>query len=428
MQNLLEPTSRAFPLSHDMSPTDVVKRQTWITNASLFWNNRHLMLRVAGAAFALSMVVAFILPKEYESGARLMPPEQGGGNGAAMLAALVGKSSASGLAGLAGSLIGAKNNSALFVALLHSGTISGHLIDKFNLQRVYHTRYRDSTAKRLARLTKITEDPKNGVITIVVTDEDRNRAKELAQAYLDELNGLVARVNTSSAHREREFIEQRLNTVQAELQRAQFSDFSSKNTTIDLKEQTKATVDAGAKLEGQLIAGESELSSLRQIYGDQNVRVRAAEARDAILRRELQRANEQSIEGTEGQNLDETHPYPGLRELPRLGVQWANLYRTVRIHETVFDLLSEEYETARIDEAKSIPTVGIIDFPNLPERKSGPHRLLIVLISTVLSIILTAIYLLAKRSWGELDAFDPRRELATQIRSTITGKWRRGRN
>lgn len=424
MQNLLEPTSRAFRPSHGVSPTDVVKRPTWITNASLFWDNRHLMLRVAGVAFALSMLIAFILPKEYESGARIMPPEQGG-NGAAMLAALVGKSSASGLAGLAGSLIGAKNNSALFVALLHSGTISSHLIDKFDLQRVYHKRYRDSTAKRLARLTKITEDPKNGVITIVVTDEDRNRAKELAQAYLDELNGLVARVNTSSAHREREFIEQRLNTVQAELQRAQLelSDFSSKNTTIDLKEQTKATVDAGAKLEGQLIAGESELSSLRQIYGDQNVRVRAAEARDAILRRELQRVNEQSSQGTEGQNLDATHPYPALRELPRLGVNWANLYRTVRIHETVFDLLSEEYETARIDEAKSIPTVGIIDFPNLPERKSAPHRLLIVLISTVLSIILTAIYLLARRFWRELEAFDPRRELATQIKSTISGKW-----
>ncbi len=425
MHNLLEPTSRAFPLSHGISPTDVVKKPTWIANASLFWDNRHLLLRVAGVAFALSMLVAFILPKEYESRARLMPPEQGGGNGAAMLAALVGKGSASGLAGLAGSLIGAKNNSALFVALLHSGTISGHLIDKFDLQRVYHKRYQDSTAKQLARSTKITEDPKNGVITIVVTDEDRNRAKELAQAYLDELNGLVARVNTSSAHREREFIEQRLKTVQAELQRAQLelSDFSSKNTTIDLKEQTKATVDAGAKLEGQLIAGESELSSLRQIYGDQNVRVRAAEARDTILRRELQRANEQSVEGTD-QNLDVTHPFPALRELPGLGVQWANLYRTVRIHETVFDLLSEEYETARIDEAKSIPTVGVIDFPNLPERKAGPHRFLIVLISTVLSIILTAIYLLARRFWGELDAFDPRRELATQIKSTITGKWR----
>jgi capsule polysaccharide export protein KpsE/RkpR len=260
-----------------------------------------------------------------------------------------------------------------------------------------------------------------------VTDEDRERAKELAQAYLDELNGLLARVSTSSAHREREFIEQRLNTVQAELQRAQLelSDFSSKNTTVDLKEQTRATVDAGAKLEGQLIAGESELSSLRQIYGDQNVRVRAAEARDAILRRELQRANDQNSPGTEGENLDATHPYPALRELPRLGVRWANLYRSVRIHETVFDLLSEEYETARIDEAKSIPTVGIIDFPTLPERKSGPHRLLIVLIATALSIFLASIYLLARRFWTELDDLDPRRELVAQIRSTITDGWTR---
>jgi capsule polysaccharide export protein KpsE/RkpR len=422
--NISEPISRAFPSNDSTGSTNALERPTWIGNASLFWDNRHIVLRVAGAAFILSMLIALLLPKEYEAGARIMPPEQGG-NGAAMLAALVGKSSANGLAGLAGSLIGAKNNSALFVALLHSGTISGHLIEKFDLQRVYHKRYRDSTAKRLAHLTKITEDPKNGVITIVVTDENRERARDLAQAYLDELNGLVARVNTSSAHREREFIEQRLNTVQTELQRAQleFSDFSSKNTTIDLKEQTRATVDAGAKLEGQLIVGESELSSLRQIYGDQNVRVRAAEARDAILRRELERANVQSSQGVEGESLDATHPYPSLRELPRLGVRWANLYRTVRIHETVFDLLSEQYELARIDEAKSIPTIGVIDFPNLPERKSGPHRFLIVLISTALSIIITAIYLLTRRSWMELDEFDPRRELATQIKSTITDRW-----
>jgi capsule polysaccharide export protein KpsE/RkpR len=422
--NLSEPTSQVPSLSDNKRPTDGMEK-TWVTNASLFWGHRHIFLRVAAVSFVFSILIAFLLPKEYESGARIMPPEQGG-SGAAMLAALVGKSSASSLSGLAGSLIGVKNNnSALFVALLHSGTVSGHLIDEFNLQQVYHRRYRDSTAKRLAHLTKITEDSKSGVITIVVTDGDRERARDLAQAYLDELNRLVARVNTSSAHREREFIEQRLNTVQTELQHAQLelSDFSSKNSTIDLKEQTKATVDAGAKLEGQLIAGESELSSLRQIYGDQNVRVRAAEARNAILQRELQRANGQSNQGAEGDDLDVTHPYPALRALPRLGVSWANLYRTVRIHETVFDLLSEEYETARIDEAKSIPTVGVIDFPSIPERKSGPHRFLIVLISTTVSIVMTAIYLLAKRFWQEMEECDPRRALITRIRMTMHSGW-----
>jgi capsule polysaccharide export protein KpsE/RkpR len=402
------------------------EKATWVENASLFWDFRYTFARVAGIVFVLSMLLALSLPKEYVSGARIMPPEQGS-NSAAMLAALVGKSSGGGLAGLAGSLLGTKNNGALFVALLHSGTVSGHLIDRFNLQQVYHKRYREDTAKRLGHLTKITEDPKSGVITIRVTDETRDRARDLAQGYLDELNNLVVRVNTSSAHREREFIEQRLNTVQIELQRAQLelSDFSSKNTTIDIREQTRATVEAGAKLEGQLIAGESELDSLRQIYGNQNVRVRAAEARDAILRRELQRANGQSSPEGEGKDIDSSHPYPALRQLPQLGVRWANLYRNVRIHETVFDLLSQEYETARIEEVKSIPTVSVIDVPGLPEKKSGPHRTLIVLISTLLSVILTAVFLLARRSWCELEHEDPRRVLATRIGRTLRVRWSR---
>jgi len=243
---------------------------------------------------------------------------------------------------------------------------------------------------------------------------------------LDELNNLITRVSTSSAGREREFIEKRLNTVKEELQRAQLelSDFSSKNTTIDIKEQTRATVDAGAKLEGQLIAGESELDSLRQIYGDQNVRVRAAEARNALLQREMQRANGQSGQVFNEKDIDAGHPYPPLRQLPQLGVQWANLYRNVRIHETVFDLLSEEYETARIEEAKSVPTVGVVDFPEIPERRSGPHRKLIVLILTFFSVVVTAFFLLARRSWRAMDSQDARRLLAARIGATMRNRRR----
>jgi capsule polysaccharide export protein KpsE/RkpR len=409
-------------MAADLLPVTIDK-PGWVENASLFWDNRRMFLRVASVVFLVSILLVLCLPKEYTSSARIMPPEQGGGS-AAMLAALVGKGSAGGLASLAGSLLGAKNSGALFIALLHSETVSEHLIDRFNLQQVYGKRYREDTAKRLAHLTKVTEDTKSGVITIAVTDETRERARGLAQGYLDELNSLVTRVNTSSAHREREFIEQRLNTVQTELQHAQLelSDFSSKNTTIDIKEQTRATVEAGAKLEGQLVAGESELGSLRQIYGDQNVRVRAAEARNTLLRHELQRANGLSKPDIDGKDIDSSHPYPALRQLPQLGVRWANLYRNVRIHETVFDLLSEEYETARIEEAKSIPTVGVIDFPRLPEKKSGPYRILIVMISTLLSIVMTAIFLQVRRSWRTIDIQDPRRVLAEGIRTSIKNR------
>jgi capsule polysaccharide export protein KpsE/RkpR len=408
----------------DVSLSLAREEKNWVENAALFWDHRRIFVYVAVSVMLLSIAVAFSLPKQYESGARIMPPEQAN-TSAAMLAALVGRGAGGssgggmggGVAGLAGSLLGMKNNGALFVALLRSGTVTGHLVDRFNLQHVYHKRYRSEATKKLIHQTTVTEDSKSGVITIVVTDKNPYRARDLAQGYLDELNSVVAKVNTSSAHREREFIEQRLKTVQDELQQAQvsLSDFSSKNTTIDVKEQTRAMVDAGAKLQGQLIVGESELDSLRQVYGDGNVRVRAAEARNSILKRELERESGHSSRETEDTDIDATHPYPALRQLPQLGVRWANLYRSVRIHETVFDLLSEEYETARIEEVKSIPSVSVIDFPGLPERKSGPHRMVIVMLSMMLSVVLTGIYLLARRSWVAMDGNDARRLLVARI-------------
>ena len=167
--------------------------------------------------------------------------------------------------------------------------MSGHLIDRFNLQHVYHKRYRIDAAKHLARCTKITEDKKSGVITIEVEDTDRVRARDLAQGYLDELNNLVMRTNTSAAHRQRVFIEQRLHKVEADLEQAQLdlSEFSSKNSAIDIKEQTRAMVDAGARVQAELLLEQSGLESLRQIYGDGNVRVRETEARIASLKAEL---------------------------------------------------------------------------------------------------------------------------------------------
>ncbi len=136
---------------------------------------------------------------------------------------------------------------------------------------------------------QITEDKKSGVITIVVEDRSRVRARDLAQGYLDELNNLVTQTNTSTAHRERVFIEQRLSAVRTNLEDAelQLSQFSSKSSAIDIQEQTRAMVDAGARVQAELLVEQSGLQSLRQIYGDGNVRVRETEARIASLQDEL---------------------------------------------------------------------------------------------------------------------------------------------
>ncbi len=173
---------------------------------------------------------------------------------------------------------------------LRSRTVEDRLVNRFDLRRVYGVRYMEDARTYLEGNTSISEDRKSGVITISVNDRDRQRSAALAEAYVEELNWLLSQVSTSSARRERIFIEQRLVTVKQDLHHAaeEFSQFASQNTTLDVPSQTKAMVEAGADLQGSLMASQSELEGLEQIYTPGNVRVRSLRARVDELRRQLQ--------------------------------------------------------------------------------------------------------------------------------------------
>jgi capsule polysaccharide export protein KpsE/RkpR len=388
----------------------------WVPNTSLLWERRRVLAKVLLCSLLLSALIAFLIPKQYESGTRMMPPDQQG-MGTAMLAALAGKAMPGGALGaLAGGMLGMKDTGALFAELLHSGTIEGALVDRFDLQKVYSKRYRQDALKKLAHRTEITQDRKSGVITVVVTDTDRQRARDMAQAYLDQLDSLLIRVNTSAARREREFIEQRLVTVQNDLEKAQvaLSDFASKNTTLDVKEQTKAMVEAGAKLQAQLIVARAEEDSMGQFYGAGNVRMRAAGARVGELERELKKLGGSATDNGDTP-ADSDSLYPTLRQMPVLAVRWADLYRQVKVKETVYDLLTEQYELARIEEVKSVPSVRVIDPPSWPEKKSFPPRLIMILVLTTLSVCTAAMYLVMQNRWLRLSPHDARKELALRV-------------
>jgi capsule polysaccharide export protein KpsE/RkpR len=400
------------------APTD------WAVRGLLLWSHRRTLARVTAIALIVSLAVAFTIPKRYESTARIMPPDQQSGSGAMVLAALASRTTGLGGLGTLASMLGGHTTTALFISLLRSGTVSGHLIDRFQLQHVYHKRYRIDTAKRLAHRTSITDDKKSGVITIEVEDTDPVRARDLAAAYLDELNKLVTETSTSSARRERIFIERRLHSVQHDLEQAQLalSEFSSKSNAIDIKEETRAIVDASAKVEGELLVEQSGLQSLRQIYGDKNVRVRETEARIASLKAELMKmagssAAQDSDASAEGSGKDEL--YPPLRQIPRLAVPYADLYREVRVQETVFELLTQQYEIARIDEARDIPVVSVIDAPGIAEKKSFPPRLIVTLVLTFLALLGASVIVLLREAWAQFSPADPRKRLMAEVEMVI---------
>jgi uncharacterized protein involved in exopolysaccharide biosynthesis len=388
-----------------------------IVRLRLIWENRRFLGRVAGTGLLLSALVAAFIPSRYQSAARLMPPDTQSGSGLAMAAAALSGSAAGGLSGMASDLLGLKSSSDLLVGVINSRTVEDKLIQKFDLRKVYWDRRMEDARKDLARWTDVSVDKKSQIITITVTDKSPQRAAAMTQDYVEELNRTLAEVSMSSARRERIFLEARLEAVNRDLEAAEreFSQFASKNEAIDIKEQGKAMVDAAATLQGQYIAARSELEGLRQLYADSNVRVRSAQARLAELENQLKKVggesdNTSSEKAAQGDSL-----YPSIRKLPLLGVTYADLYRKTKVEEAIFQTLTQEYELAKVQEAKEIPTVKVLDPPNIPEKKSFPPRSVIALLGAVLAFSLGVIWVFGLKTWENTDPADPGKVLAQEI-------------
>jgi capsule polysaccharide export protein KpsE/RkpR len=375
------------------------------------------------SAFLASALIVILIPNRYHALTRLMPPDTQSTSGLGLLAAMAGKAgTGSGVSGFGGGiasdLLGVKCSGALFVGIVGSQTVQDRVIRDFDLQRVYWDSKIEDARKDLAEHTDVSEDRKSGIITIGVTDRDPKRAAGMARAYVDELDRLVAQVSTSSARRERIFLEERLKAVKAELDTTakNFSNFASKNTAIDIPAQGKAMVEAAANLQGRMIAAQAELSGLQQIYAKNNVRVRAAEARVNELR---QRLTELGAGDPSGNSKEEGALYPSIRRLPVLGVTYADLFLQTKIQATVYELLTQQYETAKVQEAKEIPSVKVLDAVVVPTKKSFPPRPLLTIFGTLLGLAVAMTWVVAKTRWDAVDASNPSKVFATEVLTTI---------
>jgi len=303
--------------------------------------------------------------------------------------------------------------------------VQDRLVQKFDLRTHYHKKYYQDARKKLDRMTDLEEDKKSGIITLSVVDWDAQFAAMLARSYIEEMNRVAADLNTSAAHHEREFLEERLKGVQEDLDSAQkqFSQFASKNTTIDLQAQSKAMIEAGATLTGELAAAETELEGLRQIYANGNVRVRAVQARIGELHRQLEKLGGSSAtpspaaESAGGANQNAL--YPPIRELPILGVPYADLYRRVKVQEAVFETLTQEYELAKVEEAKETPSVEILDPADLPEKKSFPPRVAITLFGAMLACVAGSFWVLGAVRWRTIDPQHPGKRLVLEVLRSV---------
>ena len=372
----------------------------------ILWQDRRYLLRGVVAGVVAGVSLAFLVPVRYRAEVRFVP-EQGGVLAKSTLAGLAASRELPGNS--VSDLVGIATAAGYFVGLARSHTIENRIIDRYDLRRVYRQRLRAGARRVLETNTDLAEEKKSGIVTLSVVDGERRRAAEIATAYADELNRRSTELNVGAAHRERVFIEGRLREVRAELAAAELSlsQFSSSNVTLDISEQAKAMLTATAAVQGQLIAAESELQALKQIYGAENSRVLAATAKVAEYRRQLGRL--------ENAGRSPTHELPSLRQLPLIGLRYAELYRQAKVHQTVFELLTHQYELAKIEEARETVSLRIVDPAETPESRSFPPRAVIVVLTCALTVMAVLSWRLARRAWAARGATDPYKLLADEV-------------
>lgn len=382
------------------------------------WGERTFLVRLSLLGSLLGILAAFLIPARYTSSVRLMPPNNQSGSALAMVAASMASTPGADMAaGFAGDLLSHRSSSDALMAILRSRTLSDQVIQRFDLLRVYGATRMREARDRLANSVSVSLDRKDETITITVTDYSPERARDIAGAYVDQLNRLVAELSTSAARRERIFLENRLSQVNLELQDAEkaFSQFASKNSAVDIKEQAKAMLGAAAVLQGQLISAQSELEGMRQIYADSHVRVRSLKARIAELQRKLEELGGKEGPASVGASAATADLYPPIRKLPLLGATYADLFRRTKVQESVYQILTQEYELAKVEEAREIPTVRVLDAPDLPDVKSFPPRSLIAGSGLCIAFAGGMAFLLLSKSWNDKNPHDLSKAVVAEI-------------
>lgn len=345
--------------------------------------------RIAGAtiaALALGIAVAALLKPTFTAGAIILPPQQQQSSAAALagqLGSLLGGGTAAGL--------GLKNPGDLYVGMLQSRTIADRIIAKFDLMSVYGTKRMEDAREALKKHARF-EAGKNGLIDISVEDHVAQRASDMANAYVDELHAMNSTLAISEASQRRVFFDQQLEEEKAALTAAESDLKSTQERTglIQLGGQAESIIRGIAEVEAEISSREVELQAGRAFATDQNPEMVRLQEEIAALRRQLAKLEDDRERLAPGDTQVPASRVPGA------GLEYARKLREVKYHETLVDLLSRQYEAARIDEAKSAPIIQVIDRAVPPDKKSAPHRLLLSLEFGLGGFCATCVWILAR--------------------------------
>jgi len=360
--------------------------------SKIFLDRRKFFIVNIVAITFFTIFISLIMPKTYRASAVLMPPIQNQGSGVL--------SSLSSLP-LGGLLPQSADETMNFIAILKSRTVMENVIEKFDLVNFYDAKNLEETVIILSdNVLFVVEDEGTIRITANVNtgwfhpykqeEKARKLSADVANYFVEQLEVVNKGQKIQQASFQRMFIEGRYKQNIADLKNAEerLKIFQEKHKMVAIEEQTRAAIEAAATIKGKILANEVKLGVMITTLNSGHPDIDRINKEIKELKLQLRDMDY----GSNNNKLDKNKLFPVFTEIPELGVQLMRLKRDVEIQNTLFTFLTQQYEEAKIQEAKDTPTVQVLDVAQSPIKKYAPRRIIMVISVFILCLLLCMIY------------------------------------
>lgn len=285
-------------------------------------------------------------------------------------------------------------------AVLASTSVADEVIQKFQLQDHYGTAHLEQAREALHAHCQIGVDRKSSVVWLTCEDPEPQRAMDMARSFGEIGNKVFGRVSVSSAREERAFLEGQVAKTRHDVDEAsrKLREFQEQHKVIDLPEQSKAVISAMAQIKGEMVSKQIELSYLSGFSGRGESNVVQLQQQIAVMEGKLKQMEAAQVPA-EGSGAGSAAFFPGAMNVPQLRFELEQLMREQKIQETVFGLMTQRFEMARVDEARDTSSFQILDSPTLPTFRSRPRRRQILAAGIAVGLAAGAAWILVPLWW-----------------------------
>lgn len=344
-----------------------------------------------GVAIAAAITV-LLIPSRYTAETVVLPPGQNSSTSSALLSQIGGGA----LGSLASGSLGIKNTGDMYVSLFRGRAIEDSLVQRFGLMQKYHEKRLSDARREFEKNSTVVLGVKDGLIRISVTDRDPKLAADIANGYVDEFRKLSASLAISEASQRRAFFQQQLLEANENLAAAEEAMKHTEQSTgiLQIDSQAKSLIESAAILRGQIAAQEVELQGMTSYATEKNPQVVTAEQRLLALKAQLAK-----LSGTDSNPGSDIMVPKG--NIPEAGIEYIRKLRDVKYYETIAELIAKQFEMAKLDEAREGAIIQVSDVAVPPDKKSSPHRSLLVVLMTLIAFVIAVLWALSAARWRQ---------------------------